>query len=59
MEADENMEFKYDSNQCDLIKGEHDSDSEHHEHEEGGDQLTEDDSEIPLLEGVSLIIITY
>jgi len=61
--ADENMEgadeFKDDSNQHDLIKREYDSDSEHQEHEQGGDQLFEDGSEIPLLQGVSLVIISY
>jgi len=62
-EADENMEgtddFKDDSNQHDLTKGEYDSDSERQEHEQGGDQLFEDGSEIPLLQGVSLVIISY
>lgn len=63
IEADENMEgtdeFKDDSNQHDLIKGDYDSDSECQEHEQGGDQLFEDGSEIPLLEGVSVVIISY
>jgi len=63
IEADENMEgtddLKDDSNQPDLIKGEYDSDSEREEHEQGGDQLFEDGSEIPLLQGVSLVIISY
>jgi hypothetical protein len=63
IEADENMEgtdgFKDDSKQHDLIKDEYDSDIEHQEHEQGGDQLFEDGSEIRLLQGVSLIIITY
>lgn len=63
IEADENMEgtdeFKDDSNQHDLIRREYDSDSERQEHEQGVDQLFEDGSEIPLLQGVSLIIISY
>lgn len=61
--ADENVEgtdeFKDDSNQYDLIKREYDSDSEHQEHEQGGNQLFEDGSEIPVLQGVSLVIISY
>jgi len=61
--ADENMEgtdeFKDDSNQHDLMKREYDSDSELQEHEQGGDQLFEDGSEISLLQGVSLVIISY
>jgi len=61
--ADENMEvsdeFKDDSNEHDLIKREYDSDSEHQEHEQGGGQQFEDGSEIPLLQGVSLVIISY
>jgi len=59
VEADENMEgtdeFKDESNQRDLFKQEYDSDSEHQGHEQGGDQLFEDGSEIPLLPGVSLL----
>jgi len=62
-EADENMEgtdeFRDDSNQHDLIKREYDSDGECQEHEQGGDQLFEDGSEIPVLQGVSLLIISY
>lgn len=56
IEADENMEgtdgFKDDSKQHDLIKDEYDSDIEHQEHEQGGDQLFEDGSEIRLLQGM-------
>jgi hypothetical protein len=63
IEAEENKEgtddVKDDSNQHDLTKGEYDSDSERQEHEQGGDQLFEDGSEIPLLQGVSLLIISY
>jgi hypothetical protein len=63
IEADENMEgtdeFNDDSNQHGLIKDEYDSDIEHQENEQSGDQLFEDGSEIPLLQGVSLFIITY
>ena len=63
IEADENMEgtdeFKDVSNQHDWIKQEYDSDSERQEHEQGGDQLFEECSEIPLLQGVSLLIISY
>lgn len=63
IEADEIMEgtddFKDGSNRHDWTKGEYDSDSEHQEHEQGGDQLFEDGSEIPLLQGVSLAIISY
>jgi hypothetical protein len=63
IEADENMEgtdeIKDDRNQHDLIKQEYGSDSEQQEHEQGGDQLFEDGSEITLLQGVSLVIISY
>jgi hypothetical protein len=63
IEADENVEgtdaFKDDSNKHELFKREYDSDSECQEHEQGGDQLFEDGSEIPLLQGVSLLIISY
>jgi hypothetical protein len=63
IEADENMEetdkFKDDGNQHDLIKQEYCSDSEQQEHEQGGDQQFEDGSEIRLLQGVSLVIISY
>lgn len=63
IEADENMEgtdeFKDDSDQHDLIKRVYGSNSEHQEHEQGGDQLFEDGSEIPVLQGVSLLIISY
>jgi hypothetical protein len=51
--------YKDDSNQHDLIKQEYGSDSEQQEREQGGDQLFEDGSEIRLLQGVSLVIISY
>jgi hypothetical protein len=63
IEADKNMEgtddFKDDSNQHYLTKGEYDSDSERQEHKQSVDGLFEDGSEIPLLQGVSLVIISY
>jgi hypothetical protein len=68
IEADENVEgldkLKDDSSLHDSAEGEHDSDSMHHEHQDDGDLddgdlMFEADSEIPLLQDVSSIIVLF
>jgi hypothetical protein len=63
IEADENVEgsdkLEDDSFLHDTAEGKHEPDNEHHEYEDDDSQMFEDDSDIPLLQGVSSVIITY
>jgi hypothetical protein len=63
IEVDENVEgsdkLEDDSFLHDTAEGKHESDSEHHEYEGDDSQMFEADSDIPLLQEVSSVIVTY
>jgi hypothetical protein len=63
IEVEENVEgsdkLEDDSFLHDMTECKHDSDSEHHEYEDDDTQMFEADNDIPLLEGVSSVIVTY
>jgi hypothetical protein len=63
IEADENEEgndkLEDDSVLHDTAEGKPESNSERHVYEDDDSQMFENDSDIPLLQGVSSVIITY